>query len=421
MLIYNCERPVTPSVKTDLNYEAVIIGGGPAGLMAAEQLAAAGRRVAVFEQKPSVGRKFLRAGIGGLNITHSERHDIFCSRYANSATAIAPWLTAFGPDELVQWCHSLGIETFVGSSGRVFPTQMKAAPLLRRWLQRLRTSGVIVHTRHRWLGWDTNGDVLFEHAGDNRTVQTKATILAVGGASWAALGSDGSWAEILSTLGIACEPFKPSNCGFNSPWPTAFADALAGQALKNIGLQLTSGKYHRGDALASHYGVEGSLIYAASRDIRDTIAQQGNCTIYWDLLPDTPHTELRASLARRRRGDSASTLLRKLGIKGSKLTLLKALTRKADMQNPDALPSLLKKLPQQLNSCRPIDEAISTAGGIPLRALNDRLMLNDLPGVFCAGEMLDWDAPTGGYLLTACFASGLIAGRGAHDFLCNRT
>ena len=402
------------------HFDALIIGGGPAGLIAAEQLSQRGGRVAVVEQKPTVGRKFLRAGIGGLNITHSENSAKFISRYGDSQPRLAPLLETFDSDALIQWCSELGIETFTGSSGRVFPQQMKAAPLLRRWLKRLREAGVEFYVRHRWIGWGEDGAMQFQHGDRVVSLSAPVTILALGGGSWSALGSDGNWRELLLDKGIACNPFLPSNCGFNSTWPSAFRDALAGQPLKNIGLQLSNGWYRRGDALASDYGVEGSLIYAASRDIRDTIARDGHCLIHWDLLPDTSIEDIRRVLQQRRRGDTASKILQKLGVKESKLTLLKALTDKATMQNLELLPDLLKHLPQTLDSPRPLDEAISTAGGVSFDALDEHLMLKALPGVFCAGEMLDWDAPTGGYLLTASFATGVVAGRGAHAFLGKR-
>ena len=395
-------------------FPAVVIGGGPAGLMAAEQLALAGHRVAVLDQKPTVGRKFLRAGIGGLNITHSEPYDDVLSRYGDRQHCLAPLLEQFSPTMLRAWCEELGIETFVGSSGRVFPRQMKAAPLLRRWLERLRAQGVEFHTRHRWLGWE--GESLrFDHQGAAVSVNTRATVLALGGASWRALGSDGEWLTTLQTQGVSCTPFRPSNCGFDYPWPAFIADAF-GQPLKSIGLRV--GNWSRqGDALLTRYGVEGSLIYAASSGIRDTIDQAGECTVYWNLCPDRSPADLGRELEQKYRHDSTSNALRKLGIKGARLALLKALTSKAQMQQRDALPELLTALPQTLRQYRPIDEAISTAGGIEFAALNEGLMIRALPGVFCAGEMLDWEAPTGGYLLNACFASGLVAGRAAADYL----
>ncbi|MBB3047716.1 hypothetical protein FHR99_001982 [Litorivivens lipolytica] len=395
-------------------YPAVVIGGGPAGLMAAEQLALAGHRVAVFDQKPTVGRKFLRAGIGGLNITHSEPYEDMLSRYGNRQDSLSPLLDQFTPAMLRAWCEALGIKTFVGSSGRVFPRQMKAAPLLRRWLERLRTQGVELHTRHRWLGWE--GESLrFEHQGKNLSVNTRALVLALGGGSWQALGSDGRWSTLLQERGVSCRPFRPSNCGFDYPWPPFISESF-GLPLKSIGLSV--GDWSRqGDALLSHYGIEGSLIYAASSRIRDAIDKRGECTVYWNLCPNRKPDDLQRDLTQKYRNDSIANALRKLGIKEARLALLKALTSKSQMQQRETLPALLTALPQTLRQYRPIDEAISTAGGIDFTELDKDLMIRSLPGVFCAGEMLDWEAPTGGYLLNACFASGLIAGQAAATFL----
>lgn len=400
---------------------AIVIGGGPAGLMAAEQLLAAGIEVTLYEAMPSVGRKLLRAGIGGLNISHAEPMAAFRGRFGAASTATERWLDTFGRDHLLDWCAALGVETFVGSSGRIFPTEKKAAPLLRRWLQRLRSQGLTILTRHRWVGWTSAGELLLAGPEGQFSDRADAVILACGGGSWAKLGSDGKWLPTLAEKGVECAPLQAANCGFNYSWPALMADHF-GQPLKNIGLSmlLADGRtwQRRGDALVSHYGLEGSLVYAASAGIRDTINQNGTCTIHWDLFPDRSAEALRQALNKRASRDSIGNVLRKQWrLSGAKLGLLKALTDKAQMADLASLPERVKALPQTLNSPRPLDEAISTAGGVRLDAVDARLMLKTLPGVFCAGEMLDWEAPTGGYLLTACFASGVVAGRGAAAFV----
>ncbi len=386
--------------------------------MAAEQLAKQQIPVTVYDAMPSVGRKFLRAGIGGLNLTHSEDKPAFINRY-QPREAVAPWLDVFDSEDLVQWARELGVETFVGSSGRVFPTQKKAAPLLRAWLKRLKESGVTIETRHRWLGWNDQGDLRIQSPVEELTVRSKVVIFALGGGSWARLGSDGHWLSVFKKHGIDCQTFRPSNCGFNYPWSDAFQQEQGGQPLK--GVVLTCGEHtKKGDATLSHYGVEGSLIYGLSAPIRDAIELAGEALVHWDLLPDLSLDEIRAKLKKRRAKDSLSNVLRKqLSLSGGKLALLKALITKEQMQDLETLPALLKHLPQRLQSCRPIDEAISTAGGITMDSLNDELMIKAMPGTFCIGEMLDWDAPTGGYLLTACYASGVVAGKGAVDYLQN--
>lgn len=387
--------------------------------MSAEQLSNAGISVALFDAMPSVGRKFLRAGIGGLNITHSEDYDQFLQRFGDCQSNVSPLINTFNTDAICDWCSGLGVDTFVGTSGRVFPRDMKASPLLRKWLRRLRSNGVQIHTRHRWCGWD-DGHHRFESPAGELIVQAEATVFALGGASWSALGSDGRWVPEFEQQGLRCAEFMPANCGFEYPWPLAFRQLMGGQALKNIGLSLRingTSWSDRGDAMLTEYGVEGSLIYAASRPIRNEIDASGKCKIVWDLLPDSSLDDLKTKIAGRKTGDSTSNVLRKLGVKDGRLALLKALTSREQMQDVQHLPTLLKKLPQTLSRYRPIDEAISTAGGLCFSALDSSLMLRQMPGVFCAGEMLDWEAPTGGYLLTACFASGVVAGRGAVDYL----
>ncbi|WP_460051421.1 TIGR03862 family flavoprotein [Sessilibacter sp. MAH2] len=407
-------------MSANISLNAVIIGAGPAGLMAAEQLARHNILVTIFDAMPSVGRKFLRAGIGGLNLTHSENKSDFLKRYT-PAHQIEPWLKRFDADALISWVKELGIDTFVGSSGRIFPTQKKAAPLLRAWLKRLKDSGVNIETRHRWLGWDEHGNLRFQNSEGELTVKSEVVIFALGGGSWPRLGSDGRWMEIFRQRGINCQPFRSSNCGFNYSWSDNFQREQQGQPLKNVCLtsQISSKK---GDATISAYGLEGSLIYGLSASIQDQISNKGQAIVYWDLLPDCSVTDIRGKLQNRRSKDSLSNMLRKqLGISGSKLALLKELTSKEQMQNIDALAELIKNLPQILPSCRPISEAISTAGGVDFEQLTEGLMLKFTPGIFCVGEMLDWDAPTGGYLLTACFASGVVAGEAAVKYLSQRS
>ncbi|WP_345889646.1 TIGR03862 family flavoprotein [Spongiibacter thalassae] len=402
---------------------AQIIGGGPAGLMAAEQLAGAGVKVAVYDAMPSLGRKFLRAGIGGLNITHSEDQQRFLSRFGERQGELEPLLARFDSAALQQWCETLGVTTFVGSSGRVFPLEKKAAPLLRRWLARLRATNVSFYPRHRMVGWNDNGDCVFDHRGQQIATRADVTVFATGGSSWSALGSDGQWLSLFERRAIACAPFKPSNCGFNYSWPEPLMAEHYGRPLKNIGLSVEGDGEHRqrevkqGDALISHYGIEGSLVYTVSAAIRDQIDAGGAATVYWDLLPGSSSEKINAVFSGRKAGESVSNTLRKLGIKGAKAALLKSLSSKAQMQDTASLAALLKRLPQTLTSYRPIDEAISTAGGVCFSAVDDHLMIRSAPGYFCAGEMLDWEAPTGGYLLTACYATGYVAGCGAVAYL----
>lgn len=404
---------MTSSQPTTL-FSVAIIGGGPAGLMAAEVLSQAGIKVDLYDAMPSVGRKFLLAGVGGMNITHSEPYPAFLSRYAERAAFIAPLLRSFGADALREWIHQLGIETFVGSSGRVFPTDMKAAPLLRAWLKRLRDAGVSVHTRHRWLGWSAQGELRIAHGEDQLTIKPDAVLLALGGASWARLGSDGAWLPLLEQQGIASKALQPSNCGFEvAGWSELMRSKFAGAPLKNIAMGLQGQTPRLGECVLTQTGVEGSLVYALSAQIRDQINQQGCSTVEVDLLPGKTLSKIQAALAKPRGSRSMSKHLHsQLGIDGVKAALLRELAPPAAFTDPSQLSSALKALPLTLIKTRPIDEAISTAGGVPFEALTEELMLKKLPGVFCAGEMLDWEAPTGGYLLTACFASGRAAGLG---------
>lgn len=382
-----------------------VIGGGPAGLMAAEVLAAAGTRVDVYDAMPSVGRKFLLAGRGGMNITHSEPYSAFVARYGSRAADLRPMLDAFTPDDLRAWVHGLGIDTFVGTSGRVFPTEMKAAPLLRAWLHRLREGGVHFHQRHRWLGWTEDGALRFETPDGERTARHAAVLLALGGASWARLGSDGAWQPLLAARGVELAPLVPANCGFDADWSPHFAERYAGQPLTTVAI---GGR--KGQLVVTATGVEGSLVYALSAGIRDNIAAHGSATIELDLLPDWTLEEVQQELSHPRGSRSMSSFLQsRLHIKGVKTGLLHEVLDKEAFHDPQRVAATLKALPVKLRQPRPIDEAISSAGGVRFEALRGT-MLKAVPGVFVAGEMLDWEAPTGGYLLTACFASGKAAG-----------
>lgn len=396
-----------------------IIGGGPAGLMAAEVLSQAGIRVDLYDGMPSVGRKFLLAGVGGMNITHSEAYPAFLSRYAERAPQIAPLLRSFDADALCRWVHDLGIETFIGSSGRVFPTDMKAAPLLRAWLKRLRDSGVVIHTRHRWLGWNEHGALRINSPEGEKTLKPDATLLALGGGSWSRLGSDGAWMLPLEQRGVGLAPLQPSNCGFDvQAWSDLLVSKFAGAPLKNIAIGLNDDIPRLGECVITATGIEGSLIYALSAPIREAINQYGAAVIHIDLLPGRPVDKLQAALSKPRGSRSmAKHLHSQVGIDGVKAALLRELTDAATFADPALLARAIKALPLTLIKTRPLDEAISSAGGVTFEAMDERLMLKALPGVFCAGEMLDWEAPTGGYLLTGCFASGRAAGLGIVQWL----
>ncbi len=380
--------------------------------MAAEVLAAAGVRVDVYDAMPSVGRKFLLAGRGGMNITHSEAYEQFVARYGSRAGVLRPMLDAFTPDHLRAWVHGLGIETFVGTSGRVFPTEMKAAPMLRAWLHRLRESGVHFHQRHRWLGWTADGALRVQSPQGELALRPAATVLALGGASWARLGSDGAWQPLLAARGVDVAPLVPANCGFDASWSEHFAAKYAGQPLTTVAI---NGR--KGQMVITASGVEGSLIYALSAQIRDRIAAEGSATIELDLLPDWSLARLQEELSHPRGSRSMSSFLQsRIHIKGVKTGLLHEVLDKEAFHDPLRVAATLKALPVRLHAPRPIDEAISSAGGVRFEAL-DGTMLKALPGTFVAGEMLDWEAPTGGYLLTACFASGLAAGRDVLRYL----
>lgn len=401
-----------------------VIGGGPAGLMAAEILVQGGVQVDLYDAMPSVGRKFLLAGVGGMNITHSELFESFLSRYGVRAASIRPLLQAFPPDALREWIHGLGVETFVGSSGRVFPKGMKAAPLLRAWLHRLREAGVRFHVRHRWLGWSEGGALRFAAPQGETTVQADAVVLALGGASWSKLGADGAWVSLLAQRGVEVAPLLPSNCGFDvaNGWSEHLRSRFAGQPLKTVALRFTdaAGQVHerKGELMLSNSGVEGSLVYAMSAPLRDTIAAQGALTVQLDLAPDKTLERVISEVAHPRGARSLSSHLQsRAGIKGVKMALLREILPAEHLNDPMKLAHAIKSLPLTFVAPRPLDEAISSAGGVCFEALDSKLMLRSLPGIFCAGEMLDWEAPTGGYLLTACFASGRMAGQGALDYL----
>ncbi|MCX5720711.1 MAG: TIGR03862 family flavoprotein [Nitrospirae bacterium] len=399
-----------------------IIGGGPAGLMAAESARAAGVEVDLYDAMASVGRKFLLAGKGGLNLTHSEPAEKFLARYGARRAQIEPWLASFGPAELRAWAAGLGIKTFEGSSGRVFPKDLKAAPLLRAWIRRLRQAGVRFHMRHRWSGWDEQGALCFSTPEGRRSVQADAAVLALGGGSWPKLGSDASWVPLLAGRGLCIAPLQPANCGFDVGWSEHFRTKFAGHPVKSVAIIMRSEagaeSWHPGEFVITETGVEGGVIYAVSASLRDEILAKGGATLRLDLAPDRDVPRLAHDLARPRgKRTMATHLQRQAHIEGVKAGLLREVVSKEDFADPARLAAAIKSLPLRLVAARPLAEAISTAGGVPFDALDTRLMIRSLPGMFCAGEMLDWEAPTGGYLLTACFATGKAAGAGAAAWL----
>lgn len=428
--------PTTSHVKHNL--PVVIIGGGPAGLMAAEFIAKSGYKVDVYDTMPSVGRKFLLAGVGGMNITHSEAADVFLSRYDNSNEVFLDMLRQFDANAVIRWIHELGIETFVGSSGRVFPKEMKAAPLLRAWLHRLRGLGVRIHSRHRWCGWSSHGELRFEIKTENgleyKTLTSAATVLALGGASWQRLGSDGAWVPLLSEFDVEVNELQPSNCGFNVPWSALFQNKFAGEPIAHVGITCTDvrgiTRGFKSQLLVSEYGLEGTGIYAISRYLRELLLTNGLAKVVLDLLPNHTEQQIEERLSVPRGKASFSNFLRKqLKLTPLHVALLfeSRLHESPDNQDvniqgrndPKVLAERLKHIEIPLIAARPIDEAISSAGGVTFSSLTDKLMLTRLPGVFCAGEMLDWEAPTGGYLLTACLASGVRAGQGVLAYMQN--
>ncbi|VTU35822.1 putative glutamate synthase subunit beta [Variovorax sp. PBS-H4] len=403
-----------------------VVGGGPAGLMAADVLSAQGLPVHVYDAMPSAGRKFLLAGRGGLNLTHSEPFERFASRFGERRAQIEPLLQVFGPEALRDWVHGLGVQTFVGSSGRVFPTDMKAAPLLRAWMHRLRERGVSFHMRHRWLGWSDADTVphrlRFATPAGDLELSAEATVLALGGASWSRLGSDGAWVPWLAGRGVEVAPLVPANCGFDIGWTPYFAERFAGVPFKSVAISFIDARDRRfarkGEFVATATGIEGSLIYAASSLLRDEIAAGGSATLWLDLLPDRSAEQVRAAVLHPRGARSvASHLKSRLGLDGIKTAVLHEVLTRDEMLEPEKLARTIKALPLRLVAPRPIDEAISSAGGVRFEALGADLMSRAMPGLFCAGEMLDWEAPTGGYLLTASMASGVVAARGVLQFL----
>ncbi len=413
-----------------LSIPVAIIGGGPAGLMAAQVLCEAGLTVHLFDAMPSIGRKFLLAGKGGLNLTHSEGADMFAGRYGARRAVIEDLLNDFDSAAVRAWAMGLGISTFVGSSGRVFPTNMKAAPLLRAWLHRLRFpssgAGVLFHMRHRWTGWaDATGTMLtFDSPEGPVYVQARAVVLALGGGSWARLGSNGAWVPLLRARGVAVAPLLPANCGFDiqGGWSEHFATRFAGQPFKSVAITLkTSHCIHfarKGEFVATAKGIEGSLVYAASALLRDEIIRNGSTTLHLDLLPDMSGEQVLAHVQHPRGSRSLSSHLKsRLHLDGIKAGILHELLPKEAWNDPGRLAQAIKALPLTVIATRPIDEAISTAGGVLFEALSPALMLEAMPGVYCAGEMLDWEAPTGGYLLQACFATGWRAGHGVLQWL----
>lgn len=385
-----------------------IIGAGPAGLIAAETLSAAGRRVVVYERMPSVGRKFLMAGRGGLNLTHSEDFEPFMARYGAAAEHLRPILTAFAPRDLIAWAEGLEQETFVGSSGRVFPKAMKASPLLRNWLARLSRQGVEIETRTRWLGWSEDGGLrVLRYDGHEEILRASAVLLALGGGSWPRLGSDGAWLDILTARGVHLTPFAPSNVGFRVAWSEHFRSRFAGQPLKSTAINHYSRRV-RGEAMITEYGIEGGAIYTLSADLRTTAPT----TIRIELRPDLRYQEIEAKLAKAKPGDSLSSTLRKtLGLSPLQIALLHESANGPPRRDPKGLTADIKAIHIHLSEPHGLERAISTAGGVAWRAVDDSLQLKAVPGTYVAGEMLDWEAPTGGYLLQACFASGVWAAR----------
>ncbi len=410
---------MTPSV--------AIIGGGPAGLMAAEAVTGAATpgsvAVQVFDAMPSVGRKFLLAGKGGLNLTHSEPLDRFLTRYGDRRGPLEPLLRALGPDALCGWAGALGLETRIGSSGRVFPADLKAAPLLRTWLHRLRGAGVEFHTRRRWQGWDNDGALRFEDdEGAMHRISADAVVLALGGGSWPQLGSDGAWVPLLTGRGVDIAPLRPANCGFDVHWSAHLRARFAGAPVKSVRASVAGMQEpvagHAGEFIITETGVEGGVIYALADRLRDEIERVGSATLMLDLAPGRDAARLAGELAPPRGKRSLSEhLRRRAGLDAVKIALLHECLAREDFADMARLAAGIKALPVKLVAARPLAEAISSAGGVPFEALDEHLMIRALPGVFCAGEMLDWEAPTGGYLLTACLATGRAAGLGAAGWL----
>lgn len=398
-----------------------VIGGGPAGLMAADYLSQRGIAVTVLDAMPSVGRKFLLAGIGGLNITHAEPLPDFLTRYAERQSLLTPVIQAFSPEMIQHWIHSLGVKTFVGSSGRVFPAEMKAAPLLRAWLHRLRNQGVKIAVRHRWLGWTPEGALRFQTPQGEKTLQAQAVVLALGGASWPRLGSDGAWLPWLTELSVPIAPFRPANCGFEVAWSDYLREHYAGTPLKTVVLHYQDAhgqaQHKAGELVLSEQGLEGGLLYACSALLREQVAGQGYADIHLDLAPARSYEWLLSALAKPKGSKSLASHWQRMGLKDVKAALVREALPREQWTQADKVAKTIKALPIRLQQPRPLAEAISSAGGVVFEGLTPHFMLKQKAGVFCAGEMLDWEAPTGGYLLTACLATGRWAAQGVHDYL----
>ena len=393
--------------------------------MAADIIANAGFAVSIYDAMPSLGRKFLLAGVGGMNITHAEDPAIFLTRYVTATTELTPIIQQFNAQALREWVHDLGIETFVGTSGRVFPTGMKAAPLLRAWLHRLRERGVKFFPRHHWLGWTKKGELRFQHhspshADEDILLSPDACVLALGGASWPRLGSDGSWTHILAQHGVEIAGLLPANCGFDVAWSDYFRERFAGMPVKSVIASSDAGTI-QGEFVITQHGVEGSLIYAHAAALRDKLLREGTARLVLDLAPGRDHSRLAQDLDRARGKASFSNRLRKAArLDSVKVSLLKELAGPDDLADAAGQARSIKQLPLTLSRPRPIEEAISSAGGIRWSAIDGNYMLKSLPGIFAAGEMLDWEAPTGGYLLTACLATGRAAALGIRAWLGQR-
>jgi len=426
---------ILAQTRPDALPRVAIIGGGPAGLMAAQTLLHSGQplHIDLFDAMPSVGRKFLLAGKGGLNLTHSEPLATFLTRFGAAQAALTPWLTDWGPAHVRRWAQSLGVETFVGTSGRVFPTTLKAAPLLRAWLHSLRHPpstvnggrGVTFHMRQRWVGWTDQGALRLVHPDGETPWLADAVVLALGGASWARLGSDGAWVPLLQDKGIAVTPLQPANCGFDVGWSDFFRQRFAGQPFKSVAIHFEDSQGQvfdrKGEFVATATGVEGSLVYAAAAGLREEVNRQGHATFWLNLLPDKSPAQVLAEVSHPRGSRSLSSHLKsRLSIDGIKSAVLHECVDKATLADPVLLARALQAVPITVKAARPIDEAISTAGGVRSDALDAHGMLRSMPGVFCAGEMLDWEAPTGGYLLSASLASGRAAALGVQDFLAQK-